>query len=83
MKKEELQRLDEGRRLLDEIIVMEKFLKVVLDPEFEVMSPRLYAGGRVENFPIRDDGFNRAYREFIKEWVESYLIVLNNKFEAL
>lgn len=84
MKLEELKRLDEGRKLANEIIVGEQFLEVINDTEYEI-SPVYLRKDRENgmNFPFRGDEFERAHREFVKNWVEDYIKVLKNKFEAL
>ena len=84
MKLEELERLDEGRKLANEIMIGEKFLEVINDTEYEI-SHLYFRKDREEgvNFPFRGDEFERAHREFVKKWVEDYVKVLKNKFEAL
>lgn len=84
MKIEELERLDEGRKLANEIKVGEKFLEVINDTDYEVGHVYLckdrYDG---VDFPFASDEFNRAHRDFLKTWTEGYVKVLKNKFEAL
>lgn len=84
MKLEELKRLDEGRKLANEIMIGEQFLKVINDKDY-VMNNLCFYKGRADgtNFPFWGDEFERAHREFVKKWVEDHLAVLKNKFEAL
>lgn len=83
MKKEELQRLDEGRNLMNEIVVAETYLEVVSNKDYTLVAPKMYSCGLTTDFPFFGDEFARDYREFLKKWTEDYLKVLKNKFEAL
>ena len=84
MKPEELERLDEGRKLANEIMIGEKFLEMINDTDYEI-SPVYLRKDRENwtNFPFQGDEFERAHRDFVKKWVEDHIKVAKNKFEAL